>query len=308
MDSTKIKELFVIAGMAVGIILAIILIVWIPFKVIPSLFSGSTNFVASTLTENFIPGKSTSTTPTTSGTKNPVTNTTGSQNTKYYQVYTGKSDLVVELISEGSNNSYGQYYDSNTVNTGNTVIVKFRVRNIGTNVSGNWTLRLNTPDYSTNYDSTHNSINPGDSILFTTTFPAQTPGNYYTYVTVDPQNSIDEVSKGNNSLTVPLTVNGVYNNNNYPNNNYYNNYNYSNLSAYCYASPATAYVGNQVNWYVVPTGGNGIYQYFWQGSDNLYSNFGTASKAYYMSGAKVALVTVTSNGQSVTVQCSANIY
>ncbi len=306
MDSTKIKELFVVACMAVGIILALILVVWLPFKVIPALFSGSTNFVASTLTENFIGDKSTSTKQTTTTQNNSTITTTTHTNTQTSQpvysrpAYYGNSDLQVELVSEGVTDSNGQYYNTNSANSNNTVIVKFKVKNIGTNVSGSWTLRLNTPDYSSNYDTTHNSINPGDAILFTTTFHVANSGTFYTNVVVDPQNYIAENSENNNSLSVPITTNGSYNgviiNNN------------SNISAYCYATPQTAYLGNEVIWRAVVSGGNGTFTYSWQGTDSLFGNNNTAGKAYYVSGQKIANVTVYSNGQSTTVSCSANVY
>ncbi len=296
MDKAKIKEFFIVSGMILGIILAVVLIVWIPFKVIPSLLSGSTNFVAATLTEDF-----SSTTKKSSGATSTNTTTTnyGNQNAVSYY---GKSDLSISLVSEGViDQTTNQFYNSGSAIVNSTIMIKFEVRNIGTNSTGPWTLRLNTPDYNGNYDTSHSSINPGAGILFTVTYRAGYSGLNNTYITADPSNTIDEYSETNNTLSVPVTVNGsTYNNN-------YNYNNYPAISAYCYPSSTGAIAGSQVTWYAVASGGNGYYSYFWQGSENLSGNTSVVNHVYNVRGTQSASVTIISNGQAVTKQCNSGI-
>ncbi len=83
--------------------------------------------------------------------------------------------------------------------------------------------------------------------------------------------------------------------------------NNGNLSAYCTATPPTANTNQYITWTVYPTGGNGNYSYSWSGSDGLYGNNSSLTQSYSSTGQKNANVTVTSNGQSITANCSANI-
>ncbi len=302
MDSQKTKELLTVAGMAVGIILALILIVWIPFKLIPSLFSGSTNFVASTLNSEFLPNKSTSTNQTTT-TNTQTSTTTTVQSYSVPATYSGKPDLSIEFVSQGIIDQSGQFYSTNNAGINNTIVVKFKVKNIGGNVSGPWKLRVVTPDSSNNYDTDHQSINPGDGILFTVTYNAQYQGANNTTVTIDPENVLDESAKNNNTFSVGIAVAGS---NYYPTNTY-SNYG-TGLSANCYAQPANAHVGSPVMWYTMASGGNGYFSYYWEGTDGLTSNAYTASRIYYTPGPKTARVTVYSNGAAITRECSVYIY
>lgn len=80
-----------------------------------------------------------------------------------------------------------------------------------------------------------------------------------------------------------------------------------NLSAYCTATPSVANTNQSVNWTVYPTGGNGAYSYYWTGSDGLSGYNSSISQVYGSTGQKTATVTVTSNGQSITASCNANI-
>ena len=96
----------------------------------------------------------------------------------------------------------------------------------------------------------------------------------------------------------------------YVNSNYNYNYNYNyNLTATCVAQPQTANVGDNVIWTAYPSGGNGTYTYSWTGSDGLsYGNAYQIQQRYTTPGTKSATVTVySSNGQSVTAVCNANV-
>ena len=88
---------------------------------------------------------------------------------------------------------------------------------------------------------------------------------------------------------------------------------YPSLSASCYAQNASVQTGTSVEWIASASGGNGSYAYSWSGTDSFYSNSSYNAYAYmtyYNTGYKTAMVTVYSNGQSVTVNCSnsVNVY
>ncbi len=322
----KCKESSHIALMAAGIIIVVFLFIWIPFKLIPSIFSNGSNYVATTLSSLIIPAESTSTTNSVannapSDNSKPVVNTT-SNSAPVERVYYGKPDLEVTLIGTGIiDPASRQFMSTNYAGYNDEIAIKFQVKNIGTNVSGPWKLRINTPSRTTPYyDSPSQvSIKPGDRIVYTTSFDSpSTTGVNTAYITADPLNMIDENSKNNNQIVVPIYIEGTsysYNNNyNYgtgvsvPNIPYGTIYSWTNISATCYASPQTSYVGSPITWLVSASGGNGYFSYVWNGSDQLYSTNNSVNQIYYSSGQKVANVTVTSNGVSITKQCSAYIY
>ncbi len=318
----KIKANLGTAFLSAGIIIAVFLVIWIPFKVIPSLFSNGTNYVATTLSSLVIPA-STSTAIDTAVNK-PIANdnsTTNSAPVYSTPTYYGKPDLEISLIGTGIiDPASRQFMSTNYAGFNDEIAIKFQVKNIGTNITGPWKLRINTPSRTTPYyDSDYQqSIKPGDRIIFTTTFdsPINTGVNT-AYITVDPLTMIDEVSKNNNQLIVPINIQGTsytYNNNynygtyntsNFP---YGSTYTWTNITANCYANPQTAYQGSPITWLVSASGGNGYFSYAWTGSDQLYANDNTVTKTYYSSGQKVANVTITSNGDSVTKKCGAYIY
>jgi len=322
----KVKESSFTAFVSIGIIIVIFLLIWIPFKVIPSIFSNGSNYVATTLSSLIIPNDATST-----NSSNPTTkNTTNDSQTKNVTTslapaevsYYGKPDLEISLIGTGIiDPASKQFITTNYAGFNDEIAIKFQVKNIGTNITGPWQLRINTPSRTTPYYDapTQVSIKPGDRIVYTTTFDSPTSiGLNNAYITVDPLNNVDEISESNNQLIVPLNIQGTsyfYNNNyNYGNNiavpnlPYGSLYTWVNVNVNCYVNPQTSYVGAPVTWYASVTGGNGYYTYSWTGTDSLFANENMVSKTYYSSGTKMAYLTVTSNGQSVTKQCSAYIY
>ncbi len=122
------------------------------------------------------------------------------------------------------------------------------------------------------------------------------------------------ITSGSQSITRSCSVN--------VDQGYVNNYN--NLTAYCVATPASATIGQNVVWTVYATGGNnygynngynngyntgyGNYSYSWTGTDGLsYGNASAIQKVYSTPGTKTATVTVYSNGQTITANCSMNV-
>ena len=82
---------------------------------------------------------------------------------------------------------------------------------------------------------------------------------------------------------------------------------YNNLVAYCSANQSSSYMGNSINWYATVSGGAGNYTYSWSGSDGLSGNGSNAYMTYNTPGTKYAYMTVYSNGQSLTANCSTYI-
>lgn len=320
----KAKESFSVALMSAGILLVVLLLIWIPFKVIPAIFGNGSNFVSTTLSSLFISGDNSSSTKTTDTADNKQTQTTDNSatvsNTQVQRNYYGSPDLQVSLLGTGIVDPVSkQFVSTSYAGSADEIAIKFVVKNVGTNVTGAWKLRINTPSRTTPYyDSDYQkSIRPGDMMVFTTSFnsPVNTGVNT-AYITADPLNMIGEVSEANNQIVVPINVNGTSYNYNYNYNYGYNTpiqnngttYSWSNINVNCYVNPQMAYIGNQVTWFAQASGGNGYFTYSWSGSDLLNSNEASIGKAYYSQGVKTATVTVTSNGQSVSKQCSVNIY
>ncbi len=327
-----IKHHFIAGSIAAGIILAVILLIWVTVKVVPAIFSGSASFVATTLNSTFIPADNGAS--TTKPAKNSD-NTSPSNNTPapIIQNYYGNSDLSVSLIATGIIDPVSkQFIATNYAGGNDEIAIKFQVKNIGTNVSGPWTLRLTMPSRTTPiYDSNQQSIRPGDRIEFVGSFNSPVNVGINTgYIIADPFNAVSESSEGNNNLTVSFNINspsynynnnynyGTSYNNGYYNNGYYNNYpvNYNygqlytwtNIIVNCYANPQTATRGAPITWYATASGGNGYFTYYWTGDDNLYSTSNAVGHVYYTQGNKFATVAVTSGGQTVTAQCSTVIY
>lgn len=319
-----VKHHFITAGISAGIVLVVLFLFWFTFKVIPSVFSNGSNFVATSLSATFIPGEATTTATA------PVTTQTnsGTQTTTARPTYTapsynyyGRPDLAVQLIATGIiDPATKQFVQTSYAGQNDEVAIKLVVRNIGTNVSGPWTLRLNMPSRTTPYyDSGYQtSIKPGDRIEFVASFDnAIAQGVNTAYITADPLNLIPESNESNNSLTVPMQIQGTtysYNNNYNYGATVYNSvpygtlYTWSSMSVNCYANPQTTYPGNMTTWYATASGGNGYYTYSWSGSDNLFGDQSVVNKTYYTSGLKTATVTVTSNNQSVTKVCNMMVY
>ena len=59
-----------------------------------------------------------------------------------------------------------------------------------------------------------------------------------------------------------------------------------------------------VLWTAAVSGGNGYYTYQWSGSDQIYGSNSSTNVSYNTPGQKYAAVTVYSDGQSLTVNCS----
>lgn len=75
------------------------------------------------------------------------------------------------------------------------------------------------------------------------------------------------------------------------------------LSASCSPSTGKTAVGKVVTWNVYPTGGNGVYTYYWSGTDGFTGGQKSVVTSYKTYGTKYATVTVFSQGKSATISC-----
>jgi hypothetical protein len=93
---------------------------------------------------------------------------------------------------------------------------------------------------------------------------------------------------------------------NYGYNNY--GYNYNNLDGSCSAVTTNSNVGNTVQYYAMANGGDGYFTYYWYDDEGgLTGNAQYAARTYSTPGTKVARVTITSAGHSITRSCYANV-
>ena len=84
-------------------------------------------------------------------------------------------------------------------------------------------------------------------------------------------------------------------------------YVYPAVSASCYAENTSAQPGTSIEWIASATGGTGAFSYNWSGTDGLIGYGSVAYMTYYNPGQKTASVTVYSNGQTISVNCSNSI-
>lgn len=85
-----------------------------------------------------------------------------------------------------------------------------------------------------------------------------------------------------------------------------NNYEQS-LDGNCTINPTTAYVNQDVSFYVNATGGVSGYSYSWTGTDGIYSSSQSFTGRYSYPGYKTATVTIRSGSQTITRTCSVNV-
>lgn len=193
-----------------------------------------------------------------------------------------------------------------------------------------------TPSYSPSYYPTYTPTVVTPSYTSGGSYTDYVPAPYPVYIPTTTGSSGGNVNNNANSSNSNSSSSNVNNNNNVNNNVNNNNVNvvigtpvsssyqppvyypqypsnpqyptYNNLTAYCVANPTSATIGQNIIWTVYPTGGNGSYSYSWTGTDGLsYGNASAIQKVYTTGGSKTATVTVYSNGQTITANCTATI-
>lgn len=212
---------------------------------ITSLFGGNTSTTTEQVNTGFVVNNNSNSTTTTviatttpSNTSNsnsannyvqPKTNTTRTYTNQGYTsnyVVNGVPDLAVTIISKGViNASTGAYVETNNFTSSDTVIIKFKISNVGTAASGIFNLTVAMPTNSVTDQlrqiSNVSSIPLGSSIEAQAVFTNPKVGNNLPVtITVDPSNLTRDVNRANNLAAVGLNVVAGANN--------YNGYNTGN--------------------------------------------------------------------------------
>lgn len=129
--------------------------------------------------------------------------------------YYGLPDLAVALETVGyvpaTATSSDAIVASTTIPAGTQIAVKFRVTNIGTNVSGPWTVAISASSNGTiiNQTFSQNSLVPGQPSEYIARLGNITPGAGRSItITIDPNHQLTESNTANNVVTTSVTVLG----------------------------------------------------------------------------------------------------
>lgn len=168
---------------------------------------GETNSTSSTSTSSTVTTQTKPTQPNwTQGTPVAVTNGTTTPNTSSLPNYSGLSDLSVAIetvgyeVVVGNNNIVA----TTTIPARTQIAVKFRVTNVGTNVSGPWTMNISIPSGGTSASQTfsQDSLVPTQPSEYIARFNNISPGTGYVInVTIDPNRRLTESNVTNNIAT-----------------------------------------------------------------------------------------------------------
>ena len=172
-------------------------------------------------TISFGDSNSTISTPTTPSPTNPIKTTARERTNSTYQIggatttkaLSGLPDLVINIDAVGylASTSADSFVATSTMQSNNRPAVKFTIKNIGTNVSGQWRFSASIPTQSSYlyYSPFQQSLNPGDSIDYTLGFDQPTAGsNKMISVTANFDHAIGESNTNNNSSSVSVTIIG----------------------------------------------------------------------------------------------------
>jgi hypothetical protein len=189
---------------------------------ITSLFSGNASTTPATTTGSgfvIVDNKTaTATTTPVTDTKKPTptkpapTYTNTNPNPTYYPSNNGTPDLAVTIVSRGIiNPANGNYVETNNFTTSDTVVIKFRIQNVGTAPTGIFNLSVSMPA-SNAADQLRQitnaaSIPSGGSIDAQAVFTNPKIGTGLTVaITVDPSSLTRDANRANNVAAVGLNV------------------------------------------------------------------------------------------------------
>lgn len=161
-------------------------------------------------------------TNTTSSNPKPISKTPGNVTTSVHQIggsatttntFSGLPDLVVSISSVGylASTTTDSFVATSTMQSNNRPAVKFTIRNVGTNVSGQWRFSASIPTRSSYLyqSSLQQSLSPGDSIDYTLGFDQPIAGsNKIISVTANFDNAVGESNMNNNSAATSITIIG----------------------------------------------------------------------------------------------------
>lgn len=185
----------------------------------PTLSVVSTPIASTTI--SFGDSNSTVSTSTTPASTNPIKTTAGERTNGVYQIggatttsaLSGLPDFVVSINDIGylPTTSAESFIATSTVPSGSRPAVKFTIKNIGTNKSGEWRFNASIPTQSSYiyFSPFQQSLNPGDSIDYTLGFDQAIPGSgKMISVTANFDHAIGESNTNNNSASAQLTIIG----------------------------------------------------------------------------------------------------
>ncbi len=172
-------------------------------------------------TISFGDSSSTISTPATPSRTSPIKTTAGGRTSGVYQIgsatttgaLSGLPDLVVNISSVGylASTSADSFVATSTMRSNNRPAIKFTVKNIGTNKSGEWRFSASIPTQSSYlyYSPFQQSLNPGDSIDYTLGFDQPVAGSdKMISITANFDRAIGESNTNNNSASANLTILG----------------------------------------------------------------------------------------------------
>lgn len=162
---------------------------------------------------------STTTKPATPVKPKPVATTPGDKTGGTYQIggttniLSGLPDFSITITAVGylATTSADSFVATSTVPSGSRPAVKFTIKNIGTNVSGQWRFSASIPtQVSYIYQSQlQQSLNPGDSIEYVLGFDQANRGSNQTVsVSANFDRAVVENSYSNNNASANLTILG----------------------------------------------------------------------------------------------------
>lgn len=149
----------------------------------------------------------------------PVATTPGEKTGGTYQisgtanVLSGLPDFSINITAVGylATTSADSFVATSTVPSGSRPAVKFTIKNVGTNMSGQWRFSASIPTQSSYlyYSPFQQSLSPGDSIDYTLGFDQAIAGsNKMISVTANFDRTIRESDTNNNSASAQLTILG----------------------------------------------------------------------------------------------------
>lgn len=158
--------------------------------------------------------------PKPAGTNNSGVHT-GTTYTNTTCVAGGSPDMAVVILSRGILNSYGQYIETNSFTTNDTVAVKFKVENRGTCPTGPWNLKVQMPAQNSAdqvRDIAGNSLPAGAAITGQANFTSPKIGNSSIVLTATETSATDANNSDNTTTSAISVIAGT--NNQTPTGNY----------------------------------------------------------------------------------------
>lgn len=159
--------------------------------------------------------------PVTPAKPKPVVTTPGNTTSGTYQIsaatttapLSGLPDLVTNITTIGylATSSAESFVASSTVPAGARPAVKFIIKNIGTNVSGQWRFNASIPTQTAYlyYSPFQQSLSPGESIDYTLGFDQANRGSGQTVsISANFDHAVTESDFNNNGASANLTILG----------------------------------------------------------------------------------------------------